>query len=185
MPESTNPSQPNIKQLFKPIAIFVFLILVGFAPWEEILSIQIRNNVLAALASVSMGLLGLLGLSITLIIYVKRNNISFSFLAITLLGFITVISGLMLISTFLLPSFEWKDKDVYRNGSDYLVVQEQETFVTSNETYPRIILTPSPYSMIRRVEEQLNLKSSDDRFGGNQVAYKGKIWLKEPARKEE
>lgn len=43
----------------------------------------------------------------------------------------------------------------------------------------RFVLTTSPYSMIRRVEDQYELKPEDNLFKGNDITYKGKIWHKE------
>jgi hypothetical protein len=126
-----------------------------------------------------MELFGLLGLLCMIIIYIRRSNNRFSIVVSILSGMLTIVVGILLMLSFAIPNFNWNDIDVYRNGNDYLVIQEQETFVTSNETYPRVIRTTSPYSMIRVVEEQLNLKSYDDRFQGNVITYKGKTWRKE------
>ena len=82
----------------------------------------------------------------------------------------------------MLPTFQWYDTSVYRNGDDYLVVQEQETFATTSLTYPRVVRTTSPYSIIRIVEEQLDLNDYDSRFEGNVITYKGKTWNKEPKK---
>ncbi len=45
---------------------------------------------------------------------------------------------------------------------------------------PRVVRTPSPYDLIRKVEEQYELKENVDSYGGNEVIYKGKTWYKLP-----
>lgn len=129
-----------------------------------------------------MGFIGLIGASIALISFIRHIKTRFSLILLVFLGIITTISGFLLIVTFALPTFEWNDRDIYRNGNDYLVVQVRETFVTSNETYPRIIRTSSPYSMIRIVESQHYLKADDDRFESDRVTYEGTTWVKIPAK---
>jgi len=158
---------------------FVVIMAFSFTPWESIFPIQIIDKTLIWFTSTEMGLTGLLGLLCTVIIYIRRNNSRFSIVAIILLGVFSVAVGLMLFLSFVIPAFRWYDTDVYRNGNDYLVIQEQETFVTSNETYPRVIRTSSPYSMIRIVEEQIDLNDYDSRFEGNAITYEGKMWNKE------
>jgi hypothetical protein len=160
------------------IFVFTILIILGFTPWESLLSIQIRSELLNRFTSAPAGLAGVIGLSITLIIYFKRLKVRFYIIYNTFLGFIATISILFFMLILVLPAFDWNDVSMFRNGNDYLVVQEQETFVTSNVTYPRVIRTPSPYSPIRTVEEQNNLKYNDNRFYGCSVIYAGKQWLK-------
>jgi len=178
MSESIKTSPSGGKWHFELIIVFLFFTIIGIVPWEHIFFIQIRNDVLIWFTSFSMSLVGLIGLSSTLIIDLKRNKTRFSTLLIISLSFIVLISGLLLITTFVLPTFEWKDKDVYRNGNDYLVIQEQEAFVTSNLTYPRIVRTPSPYGIIRLIEEQSQLTADDEHFEGDKIVYKGKTWFK-------
>lgn len=179
MTEPVSPALNNNKWLLGLITSFAVIMILGFVPWEYLFSIQINNHTIAWLTDFPMGLLGLLGILCTAIIYLMRSKRRFSIALSILLGILSIPLGCGLILNFMIPTFHWYDKDVYRNGNDYLVIQEQETFVTSNETYPRVIRTTSPYGMIRVVEEQINLKSYDDRFQGNVITYKGKSWQKE------
>ncbi len=156
--------------------------IIGFIPWESLLSIQIRNDILISLTSFSMGLAGLLGLICTVLINIIHNKKRFSKIAMLLLPCLLIPIALVLIVNLLLPTFKWQDTDVYRNGNDYLVVQEFEGFVTSNLRNPRIVRTTSPYGIIRIVEEQQELKN-DDRFRANEVFYNNKTWHKEPPTK--
>jgi hypothetical protein len=131
-----------------------------------------------------MGLFGLLGVLCTLPVFIRSNK-RVTLFAKILSGCLAIPLCFFWILDLILPTFNWNDTNVYRNGNDYLVIQERETFVTSNETYPRVIRTTSPYSMIRVVEEQLDLKSYDSRFQGDVITYKGKRWNKEPKSREE
>ncbi|MEN0055119.1 MAG: hypothetical protein AAGC65_15700 [Mucilaginibacter sp.] len=160
--------------------LFATITVLSFTPWESIFSIQIRDRVLEWLTGTSIGLFGVLGLMCTIIFITRTKNDRISIAATILSGFISVVVVILLALNFVLPDFNWNDTAIYRNGNDYLVIQEQETFVTSNETYPRIIRTTSPYGMIRIVEEQVNLNRYDSRFQGDVITYEGKIWRKEP-----
>jgi fatty acid desaturase len=178
----TDSLSSNLKQTKWPLRLKMFFVVImafSFMPWEFIFPIQIRDKTLIWFSSTEMGLIGLLGLLCTVMIYIRRNNGQFSIVAIILLGFLSITVGFMLFISSVIPAFRWYDTDVYRNGNDYLVIQEQETFVTSNQTYPRVIRTSSPYSMIRIVEEQIDLNDHDSRFEGNAITYGGKMWNKE------
>jgi hypothetical protein len=176
------PALNNNKWLFGLITLFAAIMLLGFIPWEHLFSIQINNNTIACLTDFPMGLLGLFGLLCTTIICLMRSKKRFSIALSILLGILSIPIACGMILNFIIPTFRWYDKEIYRNANDYLVIQEQETFVTSNLTYPRVIRTTSPYRMIRIVEEQLNLKNYDSRFQGNVITYKGKTWRKEPKK---
>ncbi|MGF7038326.1 hypothetical protein [Mucilaginibacter lappiensis] len=181
MTESVPPNLKHKKWSLRLIMFFVVITILGFLPWESIFSIQIRDSVLACLTNSSMGLFGLLGLLCTLAVFIRPNK-RVTLLAKILSGCLAIPLCFLWILNLMLPTFYWNDTDVYRNGDDYLVVQEQETFVTTSLTYPRVVRTTSPYSMIRVVEEQLNLKSYDSHFEGNVITYKGKTWYKEPKK---
>ncbi|WP_162996790.1 hypothetical protein [Mucilaginibacter kameinonensis] len=146
--------------------------------------IQITGGIAYGLTSFSTGVLGLIGFLVTLWIYIKDIN-RFALFVKLLSGCVAVLLLAVWILGLLLPTFRWIDRNVYRNGDDYLVLQEQETFVTSNLKQPRLIRTKSPYSMIRKIEEQGEIKENDYRFSGDVVIYNGKKWLKERSKREE
>jgi hypothetical protein len=160
--------------------LFGFMMMLGFIPWEPLLSIQIRSNILNLLTSATMGLSGLFGLVCIVLIFIRRSYKRFDLPATILLLCLLIPIALILITTLVLPAFRWQDTDVYRNDNDYLVVQEFEGFVTSSLRNPRVVRTTSPFALIRKVEEQYELKENDDRFRGNEVIYQGKIWHKLP-----
>jgi hypothetical protein len=137
----------------KLIIVFVVCMILGFTPWESMLSIQIRGVALNWLTSASMGLGGSFGLAYTVLIYAKRNYKRFSILVMILLPCLLIPISLILIISLVLPTFQWQDTDVYQNGDDYLVMQVFEGFVTSSLRNPRVVRTPSPYGLIRKVEE--------------------------------
>ena len=180
MAEPASLSLNNKKWPFSLITLFTVVMLLGFIPWEHIFSIQINNSTLAWFTDFPMGLFGLFGLlCTTIIICIRHRKNRFSIALSMLLGFLAIPVGFAMILNFILPTFNWYDTGVYRNGNDYVVIQEQETFVTSDLTYPRVIRTTSPYSMVRIVEDQINLKGNDSRFQNNVITYEGKTWRKE------
>lgn len=177
-----NKLSQRTNRLFIFISIFFFVTMLGFVPWDPLLSIQIRNSVLIFLTSIAGGLIGLFGLILTILIYLKPNK-SVPILKILLTGFLIPIAFFFII-VLLLPNFKWQDTSVYRNGDDYLVAQTFEGFVTNSIVNPRIIRTTSPYGIIRKVEEQFDLTITDDRFDGDDVIYQGKTWHKENIKNE-
>ncbi|MET3981130.1 hypothetical protein ABIB62_003648 [Mucilaginibacter sp. UYP25] len=146
-------------------------------PWESIFPIQIVNQTLKSMTNGVTGMIGLLGVCCTLYIFVKDESRITSLLKV--MGGISSLLILLLMGIALItPSFDWKDNGVYRNGEDFIVVQEQETFVTTSIVYPRLIRTTSPYSMIRFVEEKYQLK--DDVFlKDSALVFKGLTWRRE------
>jgi hypothetical protein len=169
--------KPPVKWPVKLILAFAFVALLGLTPWETILSIQIMNGTLKLLTGTNLGLFGLSGLLFTLLISCMLYKPPFALPAAILLSIAAlVVSGVFTIG-LVLPDFEWQDKAVYRNGNDYLVMQEQETFVTSSEQPPRVLRTTSPYGMVRRVQGWV-LPKDVELFGGNEVFYEGKLWRK-------
>lgn len=166
------------------IVIFLIAMILGLTPWETLFSIQITGGIAYRVTSFLTGLFGLVGFLFTLWICIKDINRLVLFLKL-LSGCVAVLLLVVWVLCLLLPAFRWLDIRVYRNGDDYLIVQEQETFVTSNQQQPRLIRTKSPYSMIRKVEEQSEIKEGDSRFDGDVITYRGKKWLKEPIKEEE
>lgn len=163
---------------FGLMIFFLIAMVLGLTPWETTLSIQIRNKVLLLLTNSSFGLFGLIGFLITLWIFIK--DVSRLALSIKLAsGCLAIPLAFLLLLDFVLPTFRWYDTMIYRNGNEYLIVQEQETFVTSNLKRPHVIRTKSPYSIIRKVEEEFEIQDNDDRFGGKEAIYKGIKWIKE------
>lgn len=128
-----------------------------------------------------MGLVGLLGLFCTLAISIKDQS-RFTLFIKLLAGFMSVILLILICIGLVLPTFNWQDKGVYRNGKDFIVVQEKETFATSNTVYPRLIRTKSPYAMIRYVEEQYSLKDYNLFSKDSILVFKGRTWHKEPKK---
>jgi hypothetical protein len=177
MHEPVLPNLPN-KWPVKLILAFTFIALFGLMPWEDIFSIQILNSTLKLLTGTTMGLFGLAGVLFTLLICIMLRKPPFALLIGFLLGMASLVVSGMFALSLVLPDFEWQDTDVYRNGNDYLVVQEQESFVTSNTQKPRALRTTSPYGMVRKIEEWVAPKYLD-RFGGKDVPYDGKYWSKE------
>jgi len=162
----------------KLIIFFLASMMLGLIPWETMLSIQIRNNILSLLTDSRFGLFGLIGLLITLWIFIKGISRLTLFIKIGS-GCLAIPLAFLLFMDFVLPTFRWYDIAVYRNGNDYLVVQEQETFVTSNLKRPRVIRTKSPYGMIRKIEEEFEITDNDDRFDDKYVLYNGNRWIRE------
>ena len=136
MTKPVSPALNNNKWLLGLITLFAVIMLFGFIPWEYLFSIQINNNTLAWLTDFPVGLFGLFGLLCTAIIYLMRSKKRFSIALSISLSILSIPIACVTIINFMIPTFHWYDKDVYRNANDYLVIQEQETFVTSNETYP-------------------------------------------------
>lgn len=170
--KSQNPKWP-----VKLIMMFVFMMILGFTPWEPLLSIQIRDNTLNWLDSITMGLCGSIGLICTVSIGISN----YKRLAITLLPCLLILISLSVILSLVLPTRQWQDDKVYCNGNDYLVVQEfVGGFVTSNLKNPRVVRTTSPFGLIRKVEEQFELNDSDNSYEGDEILYKGKTWHKLP-----
>src|SRR5476649_2563570 len=81
----------------KLIAALVFMMILGFTPWEPLLSIQIRDSTLTLLTSVTMGLGGSIGLTCTVLICIRRNYKRFSLPATILLSCLLIPMALMLI----------------------------------------------------------------------------------------
>jgi hypothetical protein len=177
-----NKLNPTTKRLLTFILIFAFITMLGFVPWEPLLSIQIRNNVLIFFTSSLGELVGLFGLILTLLVYLERYK-HITILKVLLAGSLMFII-LFFVTELLMPAFDWKDKSVYRSGNDYLVVQEFDGFVTTSIKNPRVVRTTSPYGMVRLVEEQFNLADNDNRFDGNTIIYEGKTWHKEKFQKK-
>jgi hypothetical protein len=162
----------------KLIILFAVISMLGLMPWESIFPIQIVNTILKYLTNDLMGLIGLLGLFCTLAITIKHQSRFVLFIKL-LAGFMSVILLILICIGLVLPAFNWEDKGIYRNGNDYIVIQEQQTFVTSNTVYPRLIRTTSPYGMIRYVEEQYQLKDDDLFLKDSTLVFKGITWRKE------
>lgn len=177
MHEPILPNLPN-KWPVKLILAFVFIALLGLVPLEDIFSVQILNSTLKLLTETTVGLFGLAGVLFTLLICIMLRKPPFALLAGFLLSIAALVVSGMFALSLVLPDFEWQDTDVYRNGNDYLVVQEQESFVSSNIQNPRVLRTSSPYGMVRHVEEWVSPKYLDQ-FGGKEVLYDGKRWSKE------
>lgn len=96
--KSTNQ---KLKIPLRFILIFAFLMLLGFVPWEHLLSIQITNNILIDLTSASIGLAGLIGLISTVLISVMRNCERFSGPAMLLLPFLLFPLIFVLVTIYL------------------------------------------------------------------------------------
>lgn len=177
MHKPVSPKLP-IKWPGKLILAFAFMALLGLMPWEDLFSFQVLNSTLKLLTGTSVGLFGLAGLLFTLRICFMRYKPPFALPAAIFLSIAAwVVSGMFVLG-LVLPDFEWQDIAVYRNGNDYLVMQEQETFVTSSIQKPRVLRTTSPYGMVRRIEEWVAPQYLD-RFGDKEVVYDGRRWSKE------
>lgn len=166
------------KLVFRLSIFFLIAIILGLPPWEAILSIQIRNRLLYIFTSSAFGLFGLIGLLIILWIFIKDVSRLALFIKIAS-GCLAVPLTFFLCLSIALPSFRWYDTSVYHSNNEYLVIQEQETFVTSAITRQRAIRTKSPYAAIRIIEEQFEIKNNDNQFSGTEILYHGKKWVRE------
>lgn len=173
---SIAPQEP--KWPVKLIATLLIVTLVGFIPWESIFSVELRSDTLPRLIIGIMGLAGLFILLCTLLLCIMRYDKWYSGLAMLLSPFALIPIAVMLVLNLIAPSEYWQDEAVYRSGNDYLVVQVIDYGVTGGFTRSRIILTPTPYNKIRKVEELHLIGADEDRFSGNAVVYKGRTWLK-------
>lgn len=162
----------------KRIIFFALITLLGLVPWEALLSIQIMNGVLRLLTGTTLALFGLDGLLFTLLISFMLYKPPFAFPAAILLSIAILPVSAIFAASLVLPDFEWRDTAVYHNGNEYLVVQEQEVFVTTSKQKPRVLRTTSTYGMVRQVEEWIAPKDVD-LFNGNVVLYENKRWDKE------
>jgi hypothetical protein len=162
----------------KRIITFAFIALLGLVPWEALLPIQIMNGVLRLLTSTALGLFGLAGLLFTLLISFMLYKPPFALPAAILLSIAILPVSAIFAASLVLPDFEWKDTAVYQNGNDYMVVQEQEAFVTTSGQKRRVLRTTSPNGMVRRVEEWVAPRDVE-LFNGSVVLYEGKRWDKQ------
>jgi glucan phosphoethanolaminetransferase (alkaline phosphatase superfamily) len=174
----TSPIRQASNFPVKLITLFAIVSMLGLMPWEYLFPIQIVNTTIKYLTSELIGLVGLLGLFCTLAICVKDLS-RFTLFIKLLAGVLSVILLILICIGLMFPTFNWEDKGVYRNGNDYIVVQEQQTFVTSNTVYPRLVRTTSPYGMIRYVEEQYQLNDDDLFLKDSTLVFKGITWRKE------
>jgi len=139
--------------------LFVLMIIMGFMPWEKLLSIQIINTTLNWLKSFTVGLAGLTGLLGFGLNWVGRNLKQYALLVKGIMICLITLISLFMIFTLVVPNFEWKDAYAYRSGNDYLVVQEFEGFVTSNLRNSRVVRTKYPNASIGvRELENLGIK---------------------------
>jgi hypothetical protein len=151
-------------------------ILLGFIPWKTLFSVEFRNLFLEYLTSPSLGFIGLIALSIFLIFGVSKTDYRFRFGAIVICSVLTICFVFCLFFCLLTSGIKWTDGSIYNNGSEYLIVEEFDNFVTNSVVEPRVIHTTSPYSAIRKIE--IRKDANNDLFGGDSLVYRGKVWHK-------
>jgi hypothetical protein len=159
------------------LTISMLLLVLGFTPWDRWFSLDTDNELLSWLID---PLAGLLGLAIAIAIsahYINKSKNRYAVLIVILLRILLIPIALLETVALILPDYRWHDKEVYKNSNDYIVIQEFENFVTNSDVYPRMLLTKSPYNIIRRIEGTHDTLH-DYRFGSDYLRYKGRIWRK-------
>ncbi len=166
--------------LVKTLAIvFTLMVILGFFPWEQVLPIQIINAKLRFLTSITFGLIGVLGLIIIVLFFLRAIKNVLSQIVFAVLVFLLTPIICFIVLGFIIPDFYWQDDRIYKNGNDYIVLEEFDGFVTSNLSAPRLVRTKNPNAGIRIIEEKIQLTLPNNKFGGNEFVYKGKTWRKQ------
>ena len=176
----------KVKWPFNIITTLGVITLLGFIPWEVIFSIEIRNEALQNLANGQLAWGAMFFLICACFVKLLQltkgwlQGVFFMLFPLLLLfaGFIWAISIIGL-------SPRWHDRDIYRSGDDYLVVQMISNGVPGDRIQWRLEQTRSPFAMIRKIEELHGLDGNNDVFTrtGNEAIYKNKTWRKVQAKK--
>jgi hypothetical protein len=169
----------------------VLLTVFGIVPWEDIFSLEYRNQILITLAggALSFGAITML-LCVYFINVMSGHSKQKGIIATLLIIGIIVSGGLLVISTVFNPDLG-QDIAVYQNHDKYRVLQFNAFGLRGERTEWRLIKTLEPYSAIRRIDI---LKISDIRqkfnlpeFGNEYIHPRksiiigGKIWYLQPS----
>jgi hypothetical protein len=172
---------PNYKKQFAltlPIKLSATLSVFGFIPWETLLSLDIKIELVQTMMSGTLGLSSLLLCLTCSMIYLLRLNNWFS--GIVILFFpplLCITSFIWLISLF--GPARWLDVNVYKNGDRYLVLQSIVYGPDGVETHYRLVETKSINQVIRHITIVKQADFEVDIFESKQVSALGTIWQKQ------
>lgn len=158
------------------------LAIVGFVPWESSFPIELKGDTIRFWMGESAGSIGLIILLLLILIVIWNKSFRLKFFLLVPCVILLLCVCFFLFVSLLFPDFKWKDERVYKNGDNYLVQEQFDGFVTSNLTGPRLLMTKSPYSCIRKIEIKEREFSG---FTLDTIKYDGKVWIKQPGDNEE
>lgn len=145
-------------------------------PWESLFLIELKGGTVRFWMGPTGGSIGMVALLLLILIKIWNRNFKMKFFVLVPCSLLLIGACCFLFLSLVLPDFKWEDELVYKNGSDYLVQEQFNGFVTSNLTGPRLLMTKSPYSCIRKIEVK---EKEFDGFARDTVSYAGKVWVKE------
>ena len=164
----------------KLLIFSIIITLLGLIQWESWFNLEIRNPILQNLADGELACVGIFLFVCTgfPMILNRTSGIMQGFLFF-LYVLLILISGVACLLGTIGPMSGWEDVNVYRNGTDYVIVQRMDYPVPIDREDWRLIRTTSPAGTIRLIEEQQKPIPDETRTeNGIEITFDNKTWHK-------
>ncbi len=173
----SDKSQPSL--LSHLIIISGVFAVIGFIPYERLLSIEFKSIYFSMLTSWHLALISLITFLSLMMIYVLRLGKWYSSLAMLIFPLLIIATSFFLFLSTLVNDAKWHDLAIYKNHNRYLIMQEIAYGREEMDRHYRLIETSSVNDAIRCIQIRDSEVKNVDIFDGAELLLYGLKWCRQ------